>query len=176
MAGVDNLVVYTQTFVKYNTFYIHHPGGAKRPRGGVYTTKWPTTAILLFYSRPKPGGGVYLWVPTPCIHHHLNTEPYFRPRALRNRSKWNCWGVVCFKFACGNGQSHSITSKIQRCWDFRLRLPGPQRIGISLELGFIPQLLFSRIKSKFDAMKAFTTFIFAAKKVGCPTFISPMKK
>ena len=37
MAGVDDLVVYMQTVVKYNTFYIHHPGGAKRPRGGVYT-------------------------------------------------------------------------------------------------------------------------------------------
>ena len=35
MAGVDDLVVYMQTAVKYNTFYIHHPGGAKRPRGGV---------------------------------------------------------------------------------------------------------------------------------------------
>jgi len=29
MAGVDDLVVYMQTVVKYNTFYIHHPGGAK---------------------------------------------------------------------------------------------------------------------------------------------------
>ena len=29
MAGVDDLVVYMQTAVKYNTFYIHHPGGAK---------------------------------------------------------------------------------------------------------------------------------------------------
>jgi len=37
MAGVDDLVVYMQTAVKYSTFYIHHPGGAKRPRGGVYT-------------------------------------------------------------------------------------------------------------------------------------------
>jgi len=37
MAGVDHLVVYLQTAVKYNTFYIHHPGGAKWPRGGVYT-------------------------------------------------------------------------------------------------------------------------------------------
>ena len=27
MAGVDDLVVYMQTAVKYNTFYIHHPGG-----------------------------------------------------------------------------------------------------------------------------------------------------
>jgi len=37
MAGVDDLVVYIQTVIKYNTFYIHHPGGTKRPRGGVYT-------------------------------------------------------------------------------------------------------------------------------------------
>jgi len=37
MAGVDHLVVYMQTAVKYNTFYIHHPGGVQLPRGGVYT-------------------------------------------------------------------------------------------------------------------------------------------
>jgi len=37
MAGGDDLVVYMQTAVKYNTFYIHHPGGAKRPRASVYT-------------------------------------------------------------------------------------------------------------------------------------------
>jgi len=37
MPGMDDLVVYMQTVVKYNTFYIHHPRGAKRPRGGVYT-------------------------------------------------------------------------------------------------------------------------------------------
>ena len=41
--------------------------------------------------------------------------------------------------------------------------PGPQRIGISLELDFVPQLLASRIQSKFDAMKVFTTFMLAAK-------------
>jgi len=29
MAGVDHLVVYTQTAEKYSTFYIHHPGGAQ---------------------------------------------------------------------------------------------------------------------------------------------------
>jgi len=40
---------------------------------------------------------------------------------------------------------------------------GPQLFGICLGLDFIPQLLFSRIKSKFDAMKVFTTFISAAK-------------
>jgi len=38
MAGVDDLVVYVQTVVKYDTFYIHHPGGASRPRGLVYLT------------------------------------------------------------------------------------------------------------------------------------------
>jgi len=36
MSAVDDLV-YMQTAVKYNTFYMHHPGGAKRPRGGVHT-------------------------------------------------------------------------------------------------------------------------------------------
>jgi len=37
MAGVDDWVVYMQTAVKYNIFYIHHPGGAQRPGGSVYT-------------------------------------------------------------------------------------------------------------------------------------------
>jgi len=36
MAGVDHLVVYMQTAVKYSSLNIHHPGGASRPRGGVY--------------------------------------------------------------------------------------------------------------------------------------------
>jgi len=36
MAGVDDLVVYVQTAVKYSSLYIHHPGGASRPQGGVY--------------------------------------------------------------------------------------------------------------------------------------------
>ena len=30
MAGVDDLVVYMQTAVKYSSLYIHHPGGASR--------------------------------------------------------------------------------------------------------------------------------------------------
>jgi len=42
-----------------------------------------------------------------------------------------------------------------------LGLPGPQRMGISLELVFIPPTFIS--KSKCDVMKVFTTFIFAAK-------------
>ena len=64
------VAVQAQTVVKYNTFYIHHPGGAQRPWGGVYPTccftavciytkKWSTPAIF-FFSRPKPGGGVYI--------------------------------------------------------------------------------------------------------------------
>jgi len=47
MAGVDDLVVYMQAAVKYTTFYIHHPGGAKRPRGGVYTNCYEKEYILL---------------------------------------------------------------------------------------------------------------------------------
>jgi len=39
-----------------------------------------------------------------------------------------------------------------------------------------PQLLFSRIKSKFDAMKVLTTFIFAAKnKLGAQLLFSQWK-
>jgi len=56
MAGVDNLVVYMQTAVKYNTFYINHPGG-------VYTNccilqqfayKSSTPTISLFFLSPNP--------------------------------------------------------------------------------------------------------------------------
>ena len=35
MAGVDDLMGYMQTAVKYNTFYIHHPG-ARSAHGVVY--------------------------------------------------------------------------------------------------------------------------------------------
>jgi len=56
-----------------------------------------------------------------------------------------------------------------------LGLPGPQRIGVSLELAFIPQLLFSRIKSKFDAMKVFS--IFRGEKISwLPNFYFPHEK
>ena len=66
MAGVDDVVVYMQIAVKYNTFYIHHPGGAKRFRGWcifkllyftrvcIYTTKSSTPAISLFILGPNP--------------------------------------------------------------------------------------------------------------------------
>ena len=47
MAGVDDLVVYMPTAVKYNSLYIHHQI--------VHTSHFP------IFSRPKPGGGVYLW-------------------------------------------------------------------------------------------------------------------
>jgi len=49
MAGVDDLVVYMQTAVKYSSLYIHHQI--------VHTSNFP------IFSRPKPGGGVYLWGP-----------------------------------------------------------------------------------------------------------------
>ena len=49
MAGVDDLVVYMQTVVKYNTFYIHH--------------QIVHTSHFSIFSRPQPGGGVYLWGP-----------------------------------------------------------------------------------------------------------------
>ena len=49
MAGVDDLVVYIQTAVFYSSLHIHNQI--------VHTSHFP---IL---SRPKPGGGVYLWDP-----------------------------------------------------------------------------------------------------------------
>ena len=74
MAGVDDLVVYTQTAVKYNTFYIHTPGVRSAP-GVVYIQtvvfysslhihhQIVHTSHFPIFSRPKPGGGVYLWAP-----------------------------------------------------------------------------------------------------------------
>jgi len=49
MAGVDDLVVYMQTAVKYSSLHIHHQI--------VHTSHFP------IFSRPQPGGGVYLWGP-----------------------------------------------------------------------------------------------------------------
>jgi len=75
MAGVDDLVVYMQTVVKYSSLYIHHPGGASRPRGGVYrnccilqqfayTPPNIHTSHFPIFSRPEPGRGinVTIWV------------------------------------------------------------------------------------------------------------------
>ena len=52
MAGVDGLVVYMQTGVKYSSLYIHHPGGDKLlyfTAVCIYTTKSSTPAISLFF-------------------------------------------------------------------------------------------------------------------------------
>jgi len=63
MAGVDHLVVYMQTAVKYNTFYIHHSGEAPLGWGiykllyfttvCIYTTTLSTPAIALFFLGPN---------------------------------------------------------------------------------------------------------------------------
>jgi len=73
MVGVDDLVVYMQTAVKYSSSYIHHLGGAARPRGGVYRKccilqqymhhQIVHTSHFPIFARPQPGGGVYLWGP-----------------------------------------------------------------------------------------------------------------
>jgi len=68
MAGVDYLVVHMQTAVKYNNFYIHHPGGAKRPRLVYIQTAVFYSSLHIhlqmvqsshfpIFSWPKPGGG-----------------------------------------------------------------------------------------------------------------------
>jgi len=49
------LNMYMQTAAKYSSLYIHHPGGASI----IHTSHFP------IFSRPKPGGGVYLWGPKP---------------------------------------------------------------------------------------------------------------
>jgi len=81
-----------------------------------------------------------------------------------------CGSLKPSSFATGSGPTCQATWSYNWSIGSRIRLhilglPGPQRIGISLEFGFTPPTLFSRIKSKFDAMKVFTTFIFAAKNV-----------
>jgi len=74
MAGVDDLVMYMQTAVKYTTFYIHHPRALRTP-GVVYiesVTFYSSLHIhhqivhashFSIFPRPEPGGGVYLWGP-----------------------------------------------------------------------------------------------------------------
>ena len=70
IAGVYHVLVYMQTVVKYNTFYIHHPGGAQRFRGGtlyftavcIYTKKCSTPDIFLFLLGPHPVV-LYTWGP-----------------------------------------------------------------------------------------------------------------
>jgi len=54
MAGVQDLVVYIQTAVFHSSLHIHDQI--------VHTSHSP------IFSRPKPGGGVYLWGPNlmPC--------------------------------------------------------------------------------------------------------------
>ena len=70
MGGVYHFLVYMQTAPTYNTFYIHHNGGAGRPRGGVYTNcsilgqfaYTPRNGVhqpFSYFSKPKLGGGVY---------------------------------------------------------------------------------------------------------------------
>ena len=65
MAGVDDLVMYMQTAVKYNTFYIH-PRKREAPPGWciykllyftavcTYTTRSSTPAISIFFLGPNP--------------------------------------------------------------------------------------------------------------------------
>jgi len=60
MAGVDHLVVYMQTAVKYSSLYIHHPGGASRPQGGVYRK----CCILQQFAYTPPNGPHQ---PFPCF-------------------------------------------------------------------------------------------------------------
>ena len=74
MAGVDDLVVYMQTVVKYNTFYIHHPGVVYIESVVFYHSlhihhQIVHTSHFPIFSRPKPGGGVYLWGPKAKFKH-----------------------------------------------------------------------------------------------------------
>jgi len=83
MAGVDDLVVYMQTVVNYSSLYIHHPGGAARPRGGVYRKccilqqftytppNRPHQPFFLFFLSPNPVVVYIFGVPTMhAIHHY----------------------------------------------------------------------------------------------------------
>ena len=92
------------------------------------------------------------------------TNPLAGKPTLRLRNKIS--RPICCKIPC-------------RCETYEIHWDclGPQLFGICLELDFIPQLLCSRIKSKFDAMKVFTTFIFATKTISWVlNFYSPHEK
>jgi len=57
-----------------------------------------------------------------------------------------------------------------------LGLPGPQRMGISLELGSIHPTFIFKYKNKFDVMKVFTFFHFRGERIcWVLNFYFPMK-
>ena len=119
MAGVDDLVVYMQTAVKYDTFYIHHPGGASRPPGWciyktlyftavfIYTTKSSTPAISLFFLGPNPVVvyifGVSISIPGissgPDVHFTI-IGGNCRARRHNNLGTWSPLCVKCTVKCC----------------------------------------------------------------------------
>jgi len=90
MAGMDHLVVYMQTAVKYNTFYLHHPGVVYIQTAVFFSSlhihhQIVNTSHLPIFSRPKPCGGVYLWGPNSyfghapsCFIQYLCTSPHVK--------------------------------------------------------------------------------------------------
>jgi len=68
MAGVDHLVVYMQTAIKYNSLYVHHPGVVYIESVVFYSSLHIHHHMVHnnhfpIFSRPKPSGGVHLWGP-----------------------------------------------------------------------------------------------------------------
>jgi len=79
MAGVDNLVVYMQSAVKHSTFYIH-PGVVYIQTGVFYSSlhihhQMVHTSHFTIFSRPEPGGGVYLRGPNFTCGHRATAQP-----------------------------------------------------------------------------------------------------
>ena len=116
MAGVDHLVVYMQTAVKYSGLYICHPV-ARRAPGVVYIESVVFYSSLNIhhqivhkshfpiFSRPQPGGGVYLWGPNDIILQSAwNTNK--NTQNLQSSMKFDYLGEISFNdiFFLGGGE------------------------------------------------------------------------
>ena len=83
-------VVYIQTAVFYSSLHIHHQI--------VHTSHFP------IFSRPQPGGGVYLWGPNLIrqIRNNCVTKLLFRVTGFADRRIWFiCRGWGLYSDLCG---------------------------------------------------------------------------
>jgi len=92
MAGVNHLVVYMQPAVKYNTFYIHHPGGAKRPRAlCTYKLRYFTAVCIFTPKRSTPAFSLFSLGPDPVVGYIFGAPHIGNSIQLRV----NQWLVSC---------------------------------------------------------------------------------
>jgi len=75
MAGVDDLVVYIQTAVFYNSLHIHHQI--------VHTSHFP------IFSRTQSGGGVYLWGPNIRSNSHRSAFALWPNTPVFSSGSWS---------------------------------------------------------------------------------------